>query len=74
VTLLVPDSLDDLITTTEAAGECGVSISTISNWAARGHLKASGLDERGRPLYKRVDVLRAERDVRRRAIGRNRIP
>ena len=74
MTLFVPESLDDLISTTEAAGECGVSVKTVSMWAARGYLKRSGLDERGRPLYKRVDVLRAERDTRRRAVGRNRIP
>lgn len=70
---LVPDSLDDLVSTTEAANRIGVGKSTISMWANRGYLAPSGLDPSNRPLYKMIDVLRAARDTRRRAIGRNRI-
>ena len=70
---MVPESLDNLVTTTEAADACGVGKSTISMWNTRGYLKPSGLDERDRPLYKLIDVLRAARDTRQRAIGRQRI-
>jgi DNA-binding transcriptional MerR regulator len=70
---LVPGNLDNLVTTTEAADACGVGKSTISMWAKRGHLSPSGLDEHNRPLYKLIDVLRAARDTRHRAIGKGRI-
>lgn len=70
MTLAIPDTLDDLITTTEAANEIGCTPQAISNWADRGYLKPSGLDEQYRPLYKRIDVLRAERDRRRNALGK----
>lgn len=65
----VPSTLDDLISTTEAATMCGISVAAVCNWRARGYLNPSGLDERGRPLYKRIDVLRTARDTRRRGIG-----
>lgn len=69
---LVPESLDDLVTTNEAAESCGVESATIRQWASRGHLKPSGLDERNRPLYRLIDVLRVARDTRQRALGRSR--
>jgi hypothetical protein len=67
------DHLHELINTAEAATACGVGSSTISNWAAKGYLTRSGLDEANRPLYKLGDVLVASRDTRRRAIGHRRI-
>ena len=70
---MVPDDLDTLISTTEAANRIGVSAATIRSWDARGHLVRSGLDERNRPLYRMIDVLRCARDTRRRAIGQGRI-
>lgn len=70
VTVALPDTLEDLITTTEAASEIGCAPQTISKWAALGYLHPSGLDEHYRPLYKRIDVLRAERDRRRNALGK----
>lgn len=73
VLAMVPESLDDLVSTTEAANRIGVGKSTIAMWANRGHLKPSGLDQQDRPLYRMIDVLRAARDIRHRAIGRNRI-
>lgn len=66
---MVPESLDDLVSATEAANRIQARASTIRSWAARGYLDASGLDERNRPLYKMIDVLRCARDTRRRAIG-----
>ena len=67
------ESLDELVTTTEAANRIGVGKSAVCMWASRGYLAASGLDERSRPLYKMIDVLRCARDTRRRAIGKDRI-
>ena len=66
------DSLDELITTREAADLCQVAVSTVSGWRERGHLRVSKYDARDRPLYKMIDVLRAERATRRAAIGANR--
>lgn len=71
--MLVPDTLDDLINTTESAEMCGVGKSTISMWASRGLLAPAGLDPHGRPLYRRISVLRVARDTRRRLIGARRI-
>lgn len=70
--MLVPESLDNLVTTTEAAQHCGVGKSTITMWKERGHLQPSGLDANGRPLYRLIDVLRAARDTRRNAAGARR--
>lgn len=71
--MLVPETLDNLVSTTEAANACGVAVNTVSMWRTRGYLEPTGLDERGRPLYKLIDVLRAARDTRRRAVGEKRI-
>jgi DNA-binding transcriptional MerR regulator len=65
--ILIPDGVDDLITVAEAASLCGVSSEAIRKWASRGILIASGLDERGRKLYKVIDVAKAERATRDRA-------
>lgn len=66
---IVPDTLDNLVNTTEAANTCGVGKSTVSMWVSRGRLAPSGLDVSGRPLYKLIDVLRAERATRESALG-----
>lgn len=71
--MFVPEELDNLITTKEAADKCGVAVSTIRVWASRGYLKPSDLDYAGRPLYKFIDVLKAARDTRQRAVGARRI-
>ena len=65
---LLPESLDDLISTSEAAEACNVTGTAIRNWVTRGYLTPTGLDNDNRPLYKLIDVLRAERDTRRRAL------
>ncbi|MFJ2002166.1 MerR family transcriptional regulator [Streptomyces chartreusis] len=51
-----------------SAGAAAVTPATIRSWAHRGHLKATGLDENGHPLYARTDIARAERDTRARAL------
>jgi hypothetical protein len=56
-----------LLTTTEAALLAGRKPATIRTWAARGHLKAAGLDRAGRPLYAVEAVWDVERDTRRRS-------
>lgn len=38
----------------------GTSQAQIRQWKARGHLEAAGVDERGRPTYRGLDVLRAQ--------------
>ena len=69
---LVPESLDNLVSTREAAEACGLGTSAIRNWVSRGYLTASGLDNNNRPLYRLIDVLRCARDTRRRALGQGR--
>ncbi|MFF9146339.1 MerR family transcriptional regulator [Streptomyces sp. NPDC014861] len=51
-----------------SAGAAAVTPATVRSWATRGHLTPAGLDTRGRPLYARADVARAEAATRRRAL------
>ncbi|WP_435252049.1 MerR family transcriptional regulator [Streptomyces tendae] len=51
-----------------SADAAHVSRPAICNWVTRGHLQAAGLDARGRPLYALVDLARAERATRPRAL------
>jgi predicted site-specific integrase-resolvase len=63
---IAPD-LDEFLTTTRAANLIGVKVETIRKWRERGHLEVKGLDERGRPMYRWIDVVRAERATRDKA-------
>ncbi|MFJ8474215.1 MerR family transcriptional regulator [Kitasatospora sp. NPDC094011] len=54
----------DLLTGPEAAVLCRVTPEAIRQWKRRGHLAPAGLDERGRPLYRQLDVARAEAATR----------
>lgn len=67
---------DPLVDVPDAAKVMGVSAATIRAWATRGYidlngteqrLRVHGLDERGRKLYRLLDVARAERATRERA-------
>ena len=60
----------DLIDYPEAARLAGVPETTVRQWKSRHHLVPSGKDERGRPLFRPIDVLRAEAATRR--LGRRR--
>lgn len=60
---LAPETLNSLITTAKAANLAGVSAATIRSWAKRGHLVAAEHVE-GRPLYRWIDVAKAERRTR----------
>lgn len=51
-----------------SADAAAVSRQAICNWRTRGYLPVAGLDERGRPLYAHVDLARAERATRQRAL------
>lgn len=65
--MLTPEGIDSLITASEAATLCGVSTDTIYVWVHRGTLSPAGLDERGRKLYRLLDVAKAERATRDKA-------
>lgn len=64
--MYAPDGLNTLVTTTEAAEVAGVSVAAISNWRTRGLISPSGLDDRGKPLYRLADIVRTERKTRNR--------
>jgi hypothetical protein len=66
VVVYAHDGLNTLVTTTEAAEVAGVTVSAISNWRRRGLIQPSGLDDRGKPLYRLADIVRTERSTRRR--------
>lgn len=51
----------------EAAEAAGVRPGVIRAWKHRGHLAPVAHDDRGRPLFRPVDVIRAEKATRERA-------
>ncbi|MGW5122987.1 MerR family transcriptional regulator [Streptomyces sp. NPDC004069] len=51
-----------------SADAAAVTLSAICKWRARGHLRATGLDEQGRPLYALADLAHAEKATRGRAL------
>ena len=67
MTVIAPDGLHSLVTASEAAGLIGVGVSTICMWRTRGKIKPAGLDEKGRPLYRLLDIAKAERATREKA-------
>lgn len=58
------EGIESLITATEAAALCGVTTQCISNWVSREILTVAGIDERGRKVYRLLDVAKAERATR----------
>ncbi|AXH45831.1 HTH DNA binding domain protein [Gordonia phage GEazy] len=74
--VLAPEGSDSLLTADEAATLCGVSAKTVRAWANRGYctrngarqkLDVVGRDERGRNLYRAIDVAKAEYATSRRS-------
>lgn len=65
--LAAAEVLQSLVTATEAARHAGVAAATVRSWASRGHLQPAGRDEQGRPLYRLIDVAKAERATREQA-------
>ncbi|MCI3276979.1 helix-turn-helix domain-containing protein [Streptomyces cylindrosporus] len=55
------------LTVKEAALLAGVDVQTIYSWVRRGHLEVTGLDHRGRKLFRHLDVAKAEMATRTRA-------
>lgn len=52
------------ITTADASHLAGVSVATIRKWVQRGHLNVDRRDHLGRPLFRWLDVAKAERLTR----------
>jgi predicted site-specific integrase-resolvase len=65
-TPIAPETLTSLVTTAEAAELAGVSVGAIRIWVHRGHLTPVGR-ERGRLMYRWIDVAKAELATRKRA-------
>lgn len=65
--VMTPDGVESLITAEEAARLCGVARTTIRTWVHRGSLPIAGYDQRGRKLFKQLDVAKAEKATRKRA-------
>ncbi|MGW3305899.1 helix-turn-helix domain-containing protein [Streptomyces sp. NPDC001073] len=53
------------MTAREAADHFGVHIRTVQSWTRRGHLTATGLSPFGKPMYRYLDVAKAELKTRR---------
>lgn len=51
-----------------SAGAAAVTSATVRKWASRGHLNHTGLDDHGHPLYAHLDLARAEKATRGRAL------
>lgn len=64
---LTVDLHTTLWTVKQAAQAAGVSENTVHNWRYRGRLEIGGRDRRGRPLFRAIDVIRAEKGTRERA-------
>lgn len=58
------DVVESLISTTDAANLAGVSVAAIRKWVQRGHLEVVARDKLGRPLFRWLDVAKAERLTR----------
>ncbi len=65
-TIVTPKGIDTPITTAEAATLCGVTVSTIRQWAHKGLIAPVDIVGR-RKFYRVLDVAKAERATRTRA-------
>jgi DNA-binding transcriptional MerR regulator len=59
--------VSNLLSARDAARLVGVTPAAIWQWKRRGILQPAGLDERQRPLYRQLDVARAEKRTRAKA-------
>jgi predicted site-specific integrase-resolvase len=59
--------IESRISTADASCLAGVSVATIRKWVQRGHLEVACRDGLGRPLFRWIDVAKAERATRDRA-------
>ncbi len=58
--MVVITSPDMLLTTAQAAEVAGVKIDRVRKWDRRGHLERAGLNERGWPVYRALDVAKCK--------------
>jgi hypothetical protein len=56
-----------LWTVEQAAEAAQVKPNTVRNWKYRGRLEQAGTDWRGRPVFRAIDVIQAERATREKA-------
>jgi hypothetical protein len=64
---LTVDLTSELWTVAQAAEAAMVRPNVIRNWKYRGILQQAGADWRGRPTFRAIDVIRAEKATRERA-------
>lgn len=64
---LAVDLSATLWTVEQAAEAAQVTPNVVRNWKYRGRLEQAGTDWRGKPLFRAVDVIRAEKATRERA-------
>lgn len=64
---LAVDLETTLWTAEQAAEAAQVNRNVVDNWRYRGKLEVAKRDRRGRPLYRAIDVIRAEKATRERA-------
>lgn len=56
--------IEQRISTADASHLAGVTVATIRKWVQRGHLNVDCRDGLGRPLFRWLDVAKAERLTR----------
>ena len=59
--------VERLLSTADASHHAGVSVAAIRKWVQRGHLEVAQRDALGRPLFRWIDVAKAEHFTRVRA-------
>jgi hypothetical protein len=58
--LVVITSPDMLLTRREAAEVADVDLERLRQWERRGHLERAGLNDRGWPVYRALDVAKCK--------------
>lgn len=64
---LTVDLQTELWTVAEAAEAAQVTPHVVRNWKYRGLLEQAGVNRQGRPVFRAIDVVRAEKATRERA-------
>lgn len=58
--MVVISSPDMLLTSSQAAEVAGVTKKRVLQWDSRGHLERAGLNEKGWPVYRALDVAKCQ--------------
>lgn len=61
---ITADDAEQLLSTADASSHAGVTVAAIRKWVQRGHLKVAARDPRGRPMFRWIDVAKAEHATR----------